>query len=182
MCAHCYLAPRSTSNIFRATNFQCVTAPPFLAKFRSPIAGDDRSHDYEGSRDRCHFASRRDHDRDCAIVRHHRRVRAARSGHWPGGGRSVRSRIPGTSGVPASPSVLGAPYGRTTATAATPGVSFPMIMPDLGRIDGTKTAWRACRTFTMICVWPWHFGMASIRSSKNGCSALPVRKETLVKT
>jgi hypothetical protein len=60
--------------------------------------------------------------------------------------------------------VLGAPYGRTTATAATPEVSFPMIMPDLGRIDGTKTAWRACRTFTMICVWPWHFGMASIRS------------------
>ena len=41
---------------------------------------------------------------------------------------------------------------------------FPMITPDLGHTDGTKTAWRVCRTFTMICVWPWRRGMASIRS------------------
>ena len=48
--------------------------------------------------------------------------------------------------------------GRTTATTATRGASFLMIMPDLGRIDGTKTAWRVCRIFSMISVWPWRCG------------------------
>jgi hypothetical protein len=38
----------------------CITVS---SKLRSPIGGDDRSHDYEDSRDPCHFASRRDHDR-----------------------------------------------------------------------------------------------------------------------
>ena len=39
----------------------------------------------------------------------------------------------------------GAPYARTTATTVTPGASSHMIMRDLARTDGTKTAWPACR-------------------------------------
>jgi hypothetical protein len=50
-------------------------------------------------------------------------------------------RTSGTSGDRTSPSVPGAPCGRTTATAVMPGVSFLMIMRDPGRTDGMKTVW-----------------------------------------
>jgi len=65
---------------------------------------------------------------------------------------------------PTSPSVPGALYGRTTATTVMPGVSFLMIMPDLGRTDGTKTVWRVCQTSTMSSVWRWRCGTGSTRS------------------
>ncbi len=63
-----------------------------------------------------------------------------------------------------SRSAPGAPYGRTTATTATPGASFPMITRDPGPTDGMKTAWPVFRTFTMIFVWPWLFGTVLTRS------------------
>jgi hypothetical protein len=42
------------------------------------------------SRGRCHFASRRDHDSDCAIPKLHRRTRQARSGRWTSRGQPLR--------------------------------------------------------------------------------------------
>ena len=82
-----------------------------------------------------------------------------------GGRRKVfPMRTHGTNGVPTSQSAHGEPYVRTTATTATPGASFHMIMHGPGPTDGTKTAWPVCRIFTTICALPWLCGTVSTRS------------------
>ena len=92
------------------------------------------------------------------------------------------ARKTGNAGGPISPSASGAPSARTIRPMATAGTICRTIMPAAVPIAGAKTACWATPIANAGSALPSPCGTSATRSSKSGCSASPIPRETTART